>query len=217
MDNRRSHTIKKKAFALFGLVVPLYTLTFSYKGPFSSLTIVTFSQIGARYGAIDQLIIWGIMSSVYYFLFLSYLFDLSGNGGRGITLLLGINFLTLLVTVFLPFAPSMFPFMAKAHNFLAYITAASTVFSLLIYVIKLKNTDLYLFLISLTVFIAAISVVVTVLLVFGVSSLFQIVLSTVMCLLMFVFMIFLEKSKKIDIYENLENKLNSLEKSVIFE
>lgn len=203
MNYRKKHDTNKKLFALVGIFIPLYTLTFSYKGPYGDLILVTFSQIGARYGAIEQLILWGIMTSIYYFSFLSYLFSMSGKSSITLKALLSITCMTLLITVFLPYAPTMFPITSKTHNFLAYITAASVVSLLLIFIIKLKKIENTLFYKSIAAYIISISIVLYVLLVYGVSSLFQITLSAVMCILMYVLLLFLENSDKIDIYKNL--------------
>ncbi|MCK9471289.1 MAG: hypothetical protein WC006_04395 [Bacilli bacterium] len=203
MDLMKKHQIKKKLFALAGILIPLYTLTFSYKGPYGDLILVTFSQIGARYGAIEQLILWGIMTSLYYFSFLSYLFAMSGKSSITLKALLSITCITLLVTVFLPYAPSMFKITSKFHNFLAYITAASVVALLLIFIIQLKPIDSKLFYKSLATYTLCLLIVLYFLLTYGVSSLFQIVLSAIMCILMFVLLLYIENSKKIDIYKNL--------------
>lgn len=208
MNYRKKHDTNKKLFGLVGIFIPLYTLTFSYKGPYGDLILVTFSQIGARYGAIEQLILWGIMTSIYYFSFLSYLFSMSGKSSITLKALLSITCMTLLITVFLPYAPTMFPITSKTHNFLAYITAASVVSLLFIFILKLKKIENKLFYKSLTAYIISISIVLYVLLVYGVSSLFQITLSAVMCILMYVLLLLLENSNKIDIYKNLYKNFN---------
>lgn len=208
MNNIKKHQINKKLFLIAGIFIPLFTLTFSYKGPYGNLILVTFSQIGARYGAIEQLILWGIMTSLYYFSFLSYLFAMSGRSSITLKALLSITCITLLVTVFLPYAPSMFKITSKFHNFLAYITAASVIALLLIFIIQLKKLDNTLFYKSIAAYIVSVSIVMYFLLVYGVSSLFQIALSAVMCMLMYALLILIESSKKIDIYKNLYKNFN---------
>lgn len=204
MNIEKIHKRKKKIFAITGIIIPLFSLTFSYKGPYGNLILVTFSQIGARYGAIEQLILWGIMSSIYYFFFLSYLFEISGRSSIALKTLLSITCMTLLITVFLPYAPTMFPITSKTHNYLAYITASSIVTLLLLFVISLYSLDKQLFIKSLIAYLVSVLIVAFVLFYYGVSSLFQIVLSITMCILMFVLLLFLEKCKKINIYVNIE-------------
>lgn len=204
MNIIKKHQNRKKLFAIAGIFIPLFTLTFSYKGPYGDLILVTFSQIGARYGAIEQLILWGIMTSIYYFSFLNYLFVMSGKNSIALKTLLSITCMTLLITVFLPYAPTMFPITSKTHNFLAYITAASVVALLLLFILNLYTIEIKLFIKSLVVYLVSVSVIVFVLLYFGVSSLFQIILSAVMCILMFTLLLFLENCKDLNIYENLE-------------
>lgn len=204
MNIKKIHQRKKKIFLISGVIIPLFSLTFSYKGPYGNLILVTFSQIGARYGAIEQLILWGIMSSIYYFFFLSYLFEISGRSSIALKTLLSITCMTLLITVFLPYAPTMFPVTAKTHNYLAYITASSIVTLLLLFIISLYSIDKKLFLKSLITYFIFVSIVVFVLLYFGVSSLFQIVLSISMCILMFALLLYLENCEKINIYTNIE-------------
>ena len=208
MEILKKHRRKKLLFGIAGIFIPLYTFSFSLKGPYGDLILVTFSQIGARYGAIELLIAWGIMTAIYYFLFLSYLFDLSGMGSLTLKALLSITCMTLLITVFLPYAPTMFPITSKTHNLLAYITAASVVSLLFIFSIKLIKIDKILFLKSFLTYLVALVIILYVLLTFGVSSMFQIVLSAVMCILMFTLLIFLENSDKINIYDNLNHSLN---------
>src|SRR5690554_4995749 len=97
MNIIKKHQNRKKLFAIAGIFIPLFTLTFSYKGPYGDLILVTFSQIGARYGAIEQLILWGIMTSIYYFSFLNYLFAMSGKNSIALKTLLSITCMTLLI------------------------------------------------------------------------------------------------------------------------
>ena len=206
MDYRKKHSLNKKIFAIVGLFIPLYTLTFSYKGPYGDLIIVTFSQIGARYGAIEQLIVWGIMTAIYYFSFLSYLFAMTGRNSLTLKALLSITCMTLLITVFLPYAPTMFKITSLVHNYLAYLTAASVVVLLLIFIIQLRKLDKKLFLKAMAAYLVSLGLVSYFLLYYGVSSLFQIVLSAVMCILLYTLLLFIESSKNIDFIENLYKK-----------
>ena len=78
MNGLKKHKIKKLIYGLIGLVIiPIYSYIFSLNGPKGDLILVTFSQIGSRYGAIENLIIWGILSSFYYFSLIDYLMYLS--------------------------------------------------------------------------------------------------------------------------------------------
>src|SRR5690606_40912664 len=122
MNIIKKHQNRKKLFAIAGIFIPLFTLTFSYKGPYGDLILVTFSQIGARYGAIEQLILWGIMTSIYYFSFLNYLFVMSGKNSIALKTLLSITYMTLLINIFLPYAPTMFNITSKTNIILVYIT-----------------------------------------------------------------------------------------------
>ncbi|MGD9605471.1 MAG: hypothetical protein AB7V00_04890 [Bacilli bacterium] len=196
----------KLIFIIVGLViVPLYALIFSQYGPGGDLILVTFSQIGARYGAMELLIIWGMLTSLYYLAFLSYLAVLTRFNNFIMNFLIGFGGLSMLVTVFLPFAPSMFPITSETHNFLAYVTAVSTLFSLVVFVGSLFRLDRLLFVKSAILLLIVVAACLTVLIVFGVSSLFQIVFSTLLCALLCLLLIFIEKSPNINISQALED------------
>jgi len=182
VDFKKRHLIYKIIFGIFGIIIiPSYAILFSQNGPGGDLILVTFSQIGSRYGGIEGLIIWGIMSSLYYFLFLSYLFNLSGVDNIFLKAMLIITCLSLLITVFLPFAPSMYPVASLTHNRLAYITAIATIVTLFSYVFSLMNVNNQLFLKSIISLSISVTIILVVYLTYGVSSLFQIVLSTILC------------------------------------
>ena len=149
------------------------------------MILVTFSQIGSRYGAIEDLIIWGIISSFYYFIFLEYLFYLSESKSKFLRITLAFSCLSLLITVFLPFAPAMFPIASETHNTLAYITAISIVLTLFLYVFEFWKRDRKLFYLSFFLLLFIVTTIIMVLIFYGVSSLFQIVL-----LLVYVFFFF---------------------------
>ncbi|HPN61623.1 MAG TPA: hypothetical protein PLO88_05790, partial [Bacilli bacterium] len=161
----------KLIFLIVGLgVIPLYAIIFSQFGPGGNLILVTFSQIGARYGAIELFIIWGILTSLYYLAFLSYLTVLTRFNNFIMNFLIGFGVISMLVTVFLPFAPSMYPRASKTHNLLAYVTAVSTLLGLVVFVGSLYRLDLRLFTKSLIALLLVIGISIIVLLVFGVSS-----------------------------------------------
>lgn len=204
MDYKKKHKIKKVLFLIFGIFIPLYSYLLSQKGPGGDLILVTFSQIGSRYGGIEQLIIWGIMTSLYYFTFLSYLFDISGSHSFLLRIMLSVTCLSLLITVFLPFSPTMFPIASSTHNYLAYVTASSTVITMLLFIIELFYIDRHIFKYSLGLFLIVASVLLTVLITYGVSSLFQITLASLMLFFMYIELLLLERSKVIDIYENMK-------------
>lgn len=195
----------KLLFGIVGLIViPIYALIFSQFGPDGDLVLVTFSQIGARYGAFELLIIWGILTSLYFMGFLSYLATITKFNNLFMSLLIGFGGLSMLVTVFFPFAPSMFPITANTHNTLAYVTAVATLFSLVVFVGSLIRIDKAVFFKSLITLVVTIAICLTVLIVFGVSSLFQIVFSALLCGLLFLILRFLEKSPFVDIPKVLE-------------
>lgn len=207
MNGLKKHKIKKTIYGLIGLVIiPIYSYIFSLNGPNGDLILVTFSQIGARYGAIENLIIWGILSSFYYFSLIEYLMYLSDTEIPVLRVTLAFSCLSLLITVFLPFAPTMFPFASETHNILAYITGVSIVLTLLLYNFSFWNRDRNLFYKSFFLLIAVLLVLIIVLIAAGISSLFQIVLSSALCLYMFLELVLLEKSDKIDIFSKLREE-----------
>jgi len=205
MNCRKKHYYKKVVFGIFGiLIIPAYGYLFALNGPGGDLIIVTFSQIGSRYGAIESLIFWGIMTSLYYFLFLDYLFYLTGSKNIFLLFNLALSCLSILVTVFLPFAPTMFPVAAQTHNFLARVSAVSIVVTLFVFILVYLKIDKTIFYKSLALFIVVVAINVVVLLFFGISSLFQIVLTATLCPFLFCNLLFLEKSKRFDVFKVLE-------------
>ncbi|MCK9536389.1 MAG: hypothetical protein M0R05_02175 [Bacilli bacterium] len=214
MDYRKSHYYKKIFFGIFGLlIIPVYSYLFALNGPGGDLIIVTFSQIGSRYGAIESLIFWGIIMAMYYFTFLNYLFFLTGSKSILFQINLALSCLSILVTVFLPFAPSMFPLAAKTHNFLARVSAISCAVTLLIFNFAYLKIDKIVFYKTLAVFILVVFINIFVLFYFGISSLFQIVLSATFCPYLFLNLIFLEKSPHFDIYAIMEKAAKAKEES----
>jgi hypothetical protein len=202
---KRAHTYKL-IFIIVGLIiVPLYAIVFSQFGPGGDLILVTFSQIGSRYGAMELLIIWGIMTSLYYIAFLSYLTVITKFDYLIMRFLIGFGGLSMLVTVFLPFAPSMFPIASETHNFLAYVTAVSTLFGLVVFTISLVRIDMALFLKTIITLFVVVAICLTILVKFGVSSLFQIVFSTLLCGMLCLNLFYIETCKNIDIVQALSD------------
>ncbi|NLD27006.1 MAG: hypothetical protein GX661_06565 [Acholeplasmataceae bacterium] len=205
MNYLRKHKRKKTLFGIIGIIViPLYSYLLSRYGPGGDLILVTFSQIGSRYGAIENLIIWGLLSSFYYFLLLDYLFYLNGSKSKILRLTLAFSTLSMMFTVFLPFAPSMFPIASEVHNTLAYITAVAILLTLFLYVMTYWHRDKTLFYWSMGILIVVIGILIVILVIYGVSSLFQILLSSLLCYFLYLQLILLERSDKINIYEVLK-------------
>lgn len=205
VDYRKKHYYKKVFFGIFGfLIIPAYSYLFALNGPGGDLIIVTFSQIGSRYGAIESLIFWGIMLSLYYFFFLSYLYQLTGEKNIFFQINLALSCLSILLTVFLPFAPTMFPIAGKLHNILARVSAVSCAVTLLVFVFIYSKIDRAVFIKSLIAFLVVLAFNVLILINYGISSLFQIVLAATFCPYLYLNLLFLEKSDKFNIYEVLE-------------
>ncbi len=207
MDGLKKHKIKKITFGIIGLVIiPFYSYCFSLNGPKGDLILVTFSQIGARYGAIENLILWGILSSFFYFSIIDYMIYLSDTKIPILKVFLSLSCLSLLITVFLPFAPTMFPIASETHNLLAYVTTVAIILTLLTFLFSFWNRDRNLFYKSFFLLLVIILVLIFLFINYGVNSLFQIILSTSLCLYMFLELCFLEGSSKIDIYQKLKTE-----------
>lgn len=218
MSSLKKHKYKKTAYGIIGLaVIPIYSFILSLKGPyddlFKRLIIVTFSQIGARYGAIEDLIIWGLLTSFYYYSLVDYLLYLSDTDIPILNVTLAFSCLSILIIVFLPFAPTMFPLASETHNTLSYIAGGAIIMTLLIFDFSFWKRDRKLFYKSFLLLLAVVIALVVVMLTVGVSSLFQILLASFLCLYMFLELLFLEKSEKIDIFRKL---LTSKEKEEPF-
>jgi len=218
MDCQKKHRIKKLLFGIFGIVIiPVYGYLFALNGPDGNLIIVTFSQIGSRYGAVESLILWGILSTVYYFSLLDYLLFLTGYKNILLHINLGLSCLSMVVTVFLPFAPTMFPLVSRTHNFLARVSAFSFLATTLIFISYYLKKDKVVFFKALMSFLFVLAANIYVIINYGISSLFQIVLSATFCPFLFINLLFLEKSPLFDIYSVLaEAETKNKENSDIF-
>lgn len=218
MDYRKKHRIKKLLFGVFGfIVIPVYGYLFALNGPGGNLIIVTFSQIGSRYGAVESLIMWGILSAIYYFSFLDYLLFLTGYKNILLHINLALSCLSMVVTVFLPFAPTMFPLVSKTHNFLARVAAFSFLATILIFICAYLKKDKKVFFKAFMLFAAVLGVNIYVIINYGISSLFQIILSATFCPFLFFNLIFLERSSSFDIYSVLARaEINKQENHDIF-
>lgn len=207
MNYRRKHHIRKWGSGLIGMVVlPLYGIVFSLKGPSGDLLLSTFSQIGSRYGGIEILIVWGIFAALYFFLSLSYLFDISQADSLLLRTMMIITCLSLLWTVYLPYQPLMFPVASDLHNLCAYLTALCAIITLLLFDWSLKKTDRKLFVQSIAILIVSVVILLALYLLYKVSSLLQIALTTIIAADMFLEFSLIENSPAM----NLEAVMKSL-------
>ena len=210
MKYYKRHKLTKIIYGILGLIViPIYAVLFSQIGPNGDLILVTFSQIGSRYGGLEGLILWGIITSVFFFSFLHYLSIITKVKNILMEICIAIGCLSMLISVFLPFAPTMFPIASETHNFLAYLTAVSVCVSLLFFILAIKRIDLSIFHKSLILYLIILFIGITVYITVGVSSLFQIILVVSFCSFLFIELVIVEKSDKINIFEALEEYENT--------
>lgn len=141
--NDRYKKTKKRMFIVLGIfaliIIPTYTIIFAMAA--DNIFDFSLSFIGNSLGKKKQLIIWGISLAIFFFIFLGYLFKLTNMKNKRINrLLIGSCFL-LVLTVFTPFLPEIYPTLAEFHNMFAVGSVLLTLVTLYAYVFTLKDID----------------------------------------------------------------------------
>lgn len=204
------HKKIKLFLGILGLVIiPIYSVMYAING---DPLLVTFSAVGGRYNKQPYLILWGILLSVFFFVSLSYLFIITRMENNKIKMSLTVGSVLLLVSVIVPFIPSMYPIISEIHNNLAYITAIFGIFVIYAFVLTLQKLDKKLYKRSLNLLNIVVLITVIIFLLVGSSSVFQIHYSVGVCFFLFLLIVMIERSNLIDIENVLKEKEEEIKK-----
>ena len=204
--------IKKRVFITLGIfaviIIPFYTIIFALNDDIfnSSLSI-----IGNSLGKKAQLIIWCISLALFFFCFLGYLFKLTNMKNKRINRMLIATGFLLILTGFTPFLPEIYPILAEFHNYFAVGSVILTLITLYCYVFTLRDIDkpLYrkaLFGIIIVTFLNAL-----VFYLVGMCSAIEISFVVLVCGYLFIMLLGIYKSDKIDIDHNIKKTLEERE------
>ena len=177
------------------LIIPVYTVLYACRG---DLLEENMSAIGATAEGYRGLVLWGVISALFYLGFALYLFMLTrfDNGRVRRMLLAGCGML--MATVLLPFAPEVWPQAAQLHNFFAMAAPVVMMLTLYGFVFYLARYDRQVYTralitLNLLVFLSAVLLLAT-----GTSGLLEVVVTVGMCGYMFMLLVWLGHSEKVD-------------------
>lgn len=220
MNYKNKHKKVKIILGIFGLIIiPIFSIAYALEG---DLKLMTFSQIAGRYHLRQYLVVWGLLLAIFIFLGFNYIFILTEMKNNFVRTALTMVCTMLLISVFVPFIPSMFPLIANIHNYMSYATVVFSIVFLYSFVLTLQKTDKRLYKLTMILLNIMILSMIIFYLFVGTSSLFQIEYSFVVSFFLFILLVFIEKSEVIDIekvlgektsiknLEFLEKKLNNL-------
>lgn len=190
----------KRAGLCYGLwalvIIPIYTILYATR---ADLITQNMSYIGGYMGGYRGLVIWGVVSGVFYLGFTSYLFMLTKFTNKRVRRMLFAACAMLIITVLLPFVPEIWPRAAEMHNFFAMLAPIVMVVTMYIFVFYLAKCDrsVYkraLWSLNTMVLISAVLMFLT-----GSSGLLEVVFSVGMCVLLFMILIWLSHSEHLDL------------------
>ncbi len=178
------------------VIIPIYTILYATR---ADLITQNMSYIGGYMGGYRGLVIWGVVSGVFYLAFTSYLFMLTKFTSKRVRRMLFAGCAMLIITVLLPFVPEIWPRAAQMHNFFAMLAPIVMVVTMYIFVFYLAKCDrsVYkraLWMLNTMVLISAVLMFLT-----GSSGLLEVVFSVGMCVLLFMILIWLSHSERLDL------------------
>jgi hypothetical protein len=192
----------RKAGVLYGLmalvVIPVYTVFFATQ---ADLITKNMSYIGGYMGGYTRLLIWGIVSALFYLGFSSYLFMLTRFSNARVRRMLLAACAMLVLTVALPFVPEVWPRMAQMHNTFAMLAPVIMVLVMYVFVFYLGKCDRAIY--KKALFSLNSLVLVSAILMFflGASGLLEVIFSVGMCVLLFLLLVWLSHSEQMDVVE----------------
>lgn len=192
------------------IIIPIYSILFGTNG---DLKLMTFSQVGGRIdGKLELLIIWGILCSIYFYYGIEYMMKLIKSKSNIVSTLLSIGCGSLILTVLLPFNTMMYPASSEIHNNLARVAIVMILISVLMFIFEIKKFDRKVFKKCLITFIVSIVILVVAFIFYDVSSMFQIIFSTLMSYFIIIAFLLIERSDNIDlVYSYFIDKNNKVE------
>ena len=184
------------AMALF--VIPVYTLLYAAK---AELITGNMSMVGGMMGGYNGLVLWGVISGLFYLGFTLYLFMLTRFTDPKVRRMLFAGCAMLICTVILPFVPEVWPRAAQLHNILAMAAPILIILTQYFFVFYLRRCDWAVYKKALASLNAIVLVSGLLLFATGASGLLEVVVTTLMCGFLFMLLVWLAHSEKIDMVE----------------
>ena len=177
------------------MIIPVYTVLYACRG---DLMQENMSLIGATAQGYRGLVIWGMISGMFYLGFTLYLFMLTRFDNIRVRRMLCAGCGMLILTVLLPFVPEVWPKAAQLHNFFAMAAPIVMILTMYVFVFYLARHDRKVYrkaLISLNtlVFFSTVLLFAT-----GTSGLVEVVVTVGMCGYLYGLLFWLERSEKFD-------------------
>lgn len=183
-------------YSLFALLlIPLYTVNLASH---ANVLDYSISFIGNNLGHRQSLIVWTVMSGVFFICFICYLLVLTKNTKSSAKWMIYLASGMLIVCNFIPFLPEQFPRLARYHNFFAMASSLLLALTLFVFVLALRKFDRRIFWKAMWLLLAVVAVSGVLMLLFGVNSLLETVSILSVCLFMFCVLFWLLRSDRFD-------------------
>lgn len=190
----------KRAGLCYGLmalvIIPIYTILYATR---ADLITRNMSYIGGYMGGYRGLVLWGVVSGLFYLGFTSYLFMLTKFTNKRVRRMLFAACAMLIITVLLPFVPEIWPRAAEMHNFFAMLAPIVMVLTMYLFVFYLAKCDRGVYKRALWALNSMVLVSAVLMFLTGSSGLLEVVFSVGMCVLLFMILIWLSHSEHVDL------------------
>ena len=189
----------KKALLWYGLfalwLIPVYTVKLATK---ADLLEYSISFVGNSLGHRQSLILWTVMSGVFFASFVGYLLVLTRNTASSAKKLIYVASGMLILSNLIPFLPEQFPKLAQYHSFFAMASSLMLAVTLFVFVWALRKFDRRVFKKSMRLLLLVVSISGALMMAFGVNSLLEVVAIWSVCLFMFIELVWLLRADGFD-------------------
>jgi len=182
-------------------IIPIYTVLYATK---ADLITQNMSIIGGSMGGYRALVLWGVLSALFYLGFTLYLFMLTRFTNPRVRRMLFAGCAMLIFTVILPFVPEVWPRAAQLHNILAMAAPIVIILTLYFFVFYLARCDRAVYKKALTALNTIVMVSALLLFATGTSGLLEVVVTVAMCGFLFMLLVWLAHSEKLDLLEAMQ-------------
>jgi hypothetical protein len=158
-------------------------------------------MVGGMMGRYNGLVLWGVISGLFYLGFTLYLFMLTRFTDAKVRRMLFAGCAMLIGTVILPFVPEVWPRAAQLHNVLAMAAPILIILTQYFFVFYLGRCDRAVYKKALASLNAIVLVSGLLLFATGASGLLEVVVTTLMCGFLFMLLVWLAHSEKIDMIQ----------------
>ena len=191
-------------YGLFALlVIPVYTLDYACN---ASLLKASMSMIGGEQGKLAGLIVWGVLSAVFFLSFTNYLFMLTRYRNLRVKRLMWVACGLLMAAVFIPFLPEVLPVLSKLHEIFAMTSCILIVITLFIFSYSLQKYDRRIYVRAMIYLTSAVLMSGVVIFLVGVTSLLEVLFTIAMCVFLFLMLVWLSRSKDIDVVKAVQER-----------